>query len=103
MTVNDKTLNNRSVQFAASDGVTLDIGDGDEEKDEKSDSEEERKNLYGNDASNFLSYSKMLKVMDDKHPRKKVINEETQKEELRKRGVCATRTGCHDCCSRTRR
>lgn len=77
--MNNQTLNNRSVQFNAADGQSLDIGDGeDEEKgDDKSDSEEERRTLYGNDASNFLSYSKMMHVMDEKHPRKKIINEET--------------------------
>lgn len=101
----DQTLNNRSVHFNASDGATLDIGDGaDSEREEgKSDSEEERKQLYGNDASNQLSYTKMIRVINEKHPRKKVFDEETQKEELRQRGVCKTKTGCHDCCSRDRR
>ena len=75
----DQTLNNRSVNFNASDGNTLDIGDAEEyeQEDAKSDSEEERKTLYGNDASNFLSYTKMIKVVNDKHPRKKVYDEAT--------------------------
>ena len=59
--------------------------------------------MYGNDAANFLSYTKMMKAMDEMHPRKKVFDEKTQKEELRTRGVCATKTGCHNCCSRNSR
>lgn len=44
-----------------------------------------------------------MKVMDEKHPRKKIYDEKTQKEDLRMRGVCSTKTGCHDCCNRERR
>lgn len=44
-----------------------------------------------------------MKVIDDKHPRKKVYDEKNQKEVVRSRGVCATKTGCHNCCSRQSR
>lgn len=45
----------------------------------------------------------MIKVINEKHPRLKVYDEATQKEELRQLAVCKTKTGCHDCCSRNRR
>ena len=59
--------------------------------------------MYGNDADNHLSYSKMVKMMDELHIRERVIDEETKTVEYRKRKVCSTKTGYHDCCSRRRR
>ena len=33
LNLNDQTLNNRSLHFQASDGITLDIGEGEEDSD----------------------------------------------------------------------
>ena len=63
----------------------------------------EREKIYGNDASNNLSYSKMLRAMDITHAREEVINEETTEVTYRHRSVCKTRTGTPQCCNRQKR
>ena len=104
--MNDQTLQiNNSVAFQRADGRSLDIGNGDDsnnEDDEKSNSEEEREAVYGNDANNQLSYTKMMKMMDNIHVREKIY-EEDGTVTLRKRSICGTKIGFHDCGSRERR
>lgn len=71
--------------------------------DEGSNSEEEREALYGNDASNHLSYTKMMKEMDKIHPRVKIVDPETGDITYKPHSICKTNTGFPDCCSRKRR
>lgn len=63
----------------------------------------EREKLYGNDASNKLSYTKMIEQVSKTHPRIKYVDENTKVVTLLKRPVCGTRIGSHNCCSRDSR
>lgn len=45
----------------------------------------------------------MQKVIDDTHPRVKVVSEDSKVVTLRKRPICASKTGSHNCCSRAQR
>ena len=45
----------------------------------------------------------MISQMELIHPRVDVIDEATQQKIRKKRPVCGTKTGCHDCCNRKRR
>ena len=67
---------NQSVKYQATDGTPFDLGDKEAVDDEQSNSEEEREKIYGNDASNHLSYSKMLRAMDLLHARESYFCEE---------------------------
>ena len=45
----------------------------------------------------------MMREVDLAHPREEYVDEATQKTMLRKRSVCKTNVGRHDCCSRKKR
>ena len=63
----------------------------------------EREKIYGNDASNNLSYHKMLRAMDLLHVREEYVDEETKEVKLRKRKLFKTKTGWPQCCRRQKR
>ena len=58
----------------------------------------ERGEEFGNDASNFLSYTKLMKFIDYEHPR--ITAEDGSKKPM---PCCATRTGSHNPCKRANR
>lgn len=64
--------------------------------DNGSDSEADRETQFGNDASNGLSYTKMMFERDQNHPR-------DAHDVKRQMSICGTKTGCHSCFSRESR
>lgn len=58
--------------------------------------------MYGNDASNNLSWTKMNRLRDQIHIREKVTDEQNRVS-YKKMSVWKTRIGSHDCASRRNR
>lgn len=55
---------------------------------------------YARDASNGLSYEKMISVVGNNHPRLEVIHPTTGQARKEKLSICGTKTGCYNICSR---